>query len=116
MEITMNLQYAAGHTGTFEMAYSCGGTTEDDLSAVSRSYWRAACCVSTRSGGAGVGGRGWGVGGGQEGMGSEGCGSSYDCKVELICLRRHACRRLGPSWLAARARRMARLRLTLALA
>ena len=61
MQITMNLQYAAGHTGTFEMAYSCGGTTEDDLSAVRRSYWRAACCVSTRSGGAGVGGRGVGV-------------------------------------------------------
>ena len=34
MEITMNLQYAAGHTGTFEMAYSCGGTTENDLKAV----------------------------------------------------------------------------------
>eukprot|EP00964_Phaeocystis_antarctica_P066238 scaffold40010_cov58-Phaeocystis_antarctica.AAC.3 len=34
MQITMNLQYAAGHTGTFEMAYSCGGTTEDDLKAV----------------------------------------------------------------------------------
>ena len=34
MQITMNLQYAAGHTGSFEMAYSCGGTTEDDLKAV----------------------------------------------------------------------------------
>ena len=34
MEITMNIQYAAGHTGTFEMAYSCGGTTENDLKAV----------------------------------------------------------------------------------
>ena len=100
MQITMNLQYAAGHTGTFEMAYSCGGTTEDDLSAVRRSYWRAACCVSTRSGGAGVGGRGGGGGGGgggQGGLGGEGCGGSYDCKVALICLRRHACRRLGPS-------------------
>ena len=38
MEITMNLQYAAGHTGTFEMAYSCGGTTEDDLSKVRRMH------------------------------------------------------------------------------
>ena len=34
MQITMNLQYAAGHTGSFEMAYSCGGTTQDDLKAV----------------------------------------------------------------------------------
>ena len=42
MQITMNLQYAAGHTGTFEMAYSCGGTTEDDLSAVRRMHSRPA--------------------------------------------------------------------------
>ena len=40
MQITMNLQYAAGHTGTFEMAYSCGGTTEDDLSKVRRMHSR----------------------------------------------------------------------------
>ena len=33
-EITMNLQYAAGHTGDFQMAYSCAGTTENDLEAV----------------------------------------------------------------------------------
>ena len=34
MQITMNLQYAAGHTGDFQMAYSCAGTTENDLEAV----------------------------------------------------------------------------------
>ena len=34
MQITMNLQYAAGHTGSFEMAYACGSTTQDDLKAV----------------------------------------------------------------------------------
>ena len=42
MQITMNLQYAAGHTGTFEMAFACGGTTEDDLSAVRRMHSRPA--------------------------------------------------------------------------
>ena len=43
-EITMNLQYAAGHTGDFRMAYSCGATTENDMSGVRCSPWRAGCC------------------------------------------------------------------------
>ena len=34
MEFTMNLQYAAGHTGTFEMSFSCTDTSENGLSAV----------------------------------------------------------------------------------
>jgi len=49
MEITMNLQYAAGHTGTFEMAYSCGGTTEDDLSAAGA---KLAGCTCEKNGAA----------------------------------------------------------------
>ena len=54
MSFTMNLQYAAGHTGTFEMAYSCGDTTENGLAAVR-------CCLSNRvsaAAGLGVGGQG----------------------------------------------------------
>ena len=31
----MNLQYAAGYTGDFRMAFACGGTTQNDLSAAS---------------------------------------------------------------------------------
>ena len=43
MEFTMNLQYAAGHTGTFEMAYSCGDTSENGLAAVRCGHCRTAC-------------------------------------------------------------------------
>ena len=63
MEFTMNLQYGAGHTGTFEMAYSCGDTTENGLAAVR-------CGLSNRVSAAaglgvgGQGGRGSGCGGG----------------------------------------------------
>jgi len=32
-EITLNLQYAAGHTGDFRMAYSCAGTEQNDMAA-----------------------------------------------------------------------------------
>ena len=49
MEFTMNLQYAAGHTGTFEMAYSCGDTSENGLAAVRCSHCRtAAACLQRR--------------------------------------------------------------------
>ena len=37
----MNLQYAAGHNGDFRMAFACGGTTQNDLSAVRCSPGRA---------------------------------------------------------------------------
>ena len=58
MSFTMNLQYAAGHTGTFEMAYSCAGTTENDMANVRCSHWASGLLPSTRNVGAGVGG--WG--------------------------------------------------------
>ena len=43
MEFTMNLQYAAGHSGAFEMAFSCGDTTENGLAAVRCGHCRTAC-------------------------------------------------------------------------
>ena len=43
MEFTMNLQYAAGHTGTFEMAFSGGDTSENGLAAVRCGHCRTAC-------------------------------------------------------------------------
>ena len=43
MEFTMNLQYAAGHTGTFEMSFSCTDTSENGLSAVRCGHCRTAC-------------------------------------------------------------------------
>jgi len=42
-EITMNLQYAAGHTGDFRMAYSCGATTENDMSGAAAEIPAADC-------------------------------------------------------------------------
>ena len=65
MEITMNLQYAAGHTGTFEMAYSCGDTSENGLAAVRCSHCRTALRAAAAGlGVGGQGGRGSGIAGG----------------------------------------------------
>lgn len=49
MEFTMNLQYAAGHTGTFEMAYSCGDTSENGLAAAAA---KLTGCTCTKNGAA----------------------------------------------------------------
>jgi len=43
MEITMNLQYAAGHNGDFRMAFACGGTTQNDLSAAAATLEGCTC-------------------------------------------------------------------------
>ena len=36
--MTLNIQYAAGHTGQFEMAYSCTDTDQDGMSEVRRPF------------------------------------------------------------------------------
>ena len=48
MSMTLNLVYAAGHTGTFEMAFACGDTTETALAAASAKL--SAGCTCTKDG------------------------------------------------------------------
>jgi len=48
MSVTLNLQYAAGHTGTFEMAFSCTDTTENAL--VASSAKLSTQCTCTKNG------------------------------------------------------------------
>ena len=47
-EFTLNIQYAAGHNGAFAMAYSCAGTSQNDL-AVRRIHGREAAGIPTQS-------------------------------------------------------------------